>query len=243
MLDWLLSPIDASRVHGLNFTVSWHARTMVLGWGILAPMAVLVARFFKVMPCQDWPNQLDSQIWWRSHWMGFSLVFCLSIFGLFLVLPLGADGMTLHRVLGYSVLVGMIAQVTLGLCRGSKGGPTAPANDGSLRGDHYDMTPWRRRFEVLHKSLGYCILLTASVTIVVGLWDVNGPRWMWISIILWWIIIASMFCLLQKRGMAVDTYQAIWGPDAELPGNQQPAPKWGMQRRSDLTGDGNVRRN
>jgi hypothetical protein len=34
---------------------------------------------------------------------------------------------------------------------------------------------------------------------------------------------------LQRRGLAVDTYQAIWGPDPQHPGNATP-PGWGMNR-------------
>ncbi|MEP0047990.1 MAG: cytochrome B, partial [Roseobacter sp.] len=87
MWEWLLSEVDASRVHDILPAVSWHARIMVLSWGILVPLAVLAARFFKVMPGQDWPNQLDAQTWWRGHWIGQSLAAGLSILGLSLVFP------------------------------------------------------------------------------------------------------------------------------------------------------------
>ena len=52
-MDWLLAPIDPTRAHEVGLAISWHARLMVLGWGILAPLAVIIARFFKVMPGQD----------------------------------------------------------------------------------------------------------------------------------------------------------------------------------------------
>jgi len=32
-----------------------------------------------------------------------------------------------------------------------------------MRGDHYDMTPRRVRFERLHQALGYCALLWAEI--------------------------------------------------------------------------------
>lgn len=232
MWEWFLSPIDAARPHEVGFAISWHARSMVLGWGVVAPLAVFVARFFKVLPKQDWPHQLDSQVWWRSHWMGQALVLGLSIMGLVLVMPPNFAEMSLHRSLGYAVLIGAVAQIALGLMRGTKGGPTAPAPDGSLRGDHYDMTPWRRLFETAHKALGYGLLLLAVVAIIVGLWEANGPRWMWLTLGLWWTALLCLFVTLQKRGMAVDTYQAIWGADMAHPGNQGPAPKWGMRRLS-----------
>ena len=55
------------------------------------------------------------------------------------------------------------------------------------------------------------------------------PRRMWLALIMWWITIVCLFFILQKRGMAVDTYQAIWGPDPRHPGNQRPAPQWGRK--------------
>ena len=62
MWDWLLGPIDPSRAHEVGTLISWHARTMVLAWGILAPLAVMIARFFKVLPSQNWPGELDNPI-------------------------------------------------------------------------------------------------------------------------------------------------------------------------------------
>ncbi|WP_299863655.1 cytochrome b561 domain-containing protein [uncultured Hoeflea sp.] len=230
MWDWLLSPVDPSRAHEVGFAISWHARSMVLAWGVLAPLAVIVARFLKIMPGQDWPRELDNPVWWRSHWIGQSIVFVLSIVALVLVLPADFSQMSLHRWLGYCVLAGLVVQVALGLFRGSKGGPTAPAADGSLRGHHYDMTPWRLSFEAIHKTLGYGLLCLAAATILMGLWETNGPRWMWLSILVWWVFLIGLFCILQGRGMAVDTYQAIWGADPAHPGNQRPAPKWGVRR-------------
>ncbi|MDA9865465.1 cytochrome b561 domain-containing protein [bacterium] len=230
MLDWLASSVDPNRAHEVGFAISWHARAMVLGWGVLAPLAVIVARFLKILPGQDWPRELDNPVWWRSHWIGQSIVLGLTIVALVLVMPADFSQMSPHRWLGYTVLIGMLAQVALGLLRGSKGGPTAPAADGSLRGHHYDMTPRRRKFEALHKTLGYAVLFVAGAAILMGLWEANAPRWMWLMIILWWVALICLFYVLQRRGMAVDTYQAIWGDDPMHPGNQRPAPKWGMRR-------------
>lgn len=229
-MEWLLSPIDPGRVHDVGFAISWHARSMVLAWGVLAPLAVLIARFFKVMPGQDWPRELDNQTWWRGHWVGQCAVVGLSLVGLVLVLPADLSKMSLHNKLGYAVLCGAVLQVALGFCRGSKGGPTAPAPDGSLRGQHYDMTPWRVAFETLHKGIGYGTVCLAIVTILLGLWKANGPVWMWLALSLWWAMLVVVFVVLQRRGMAVDTYQAIWGPGLEHPGNRRTAPGWGMSR-------------
>lgn len=228
-MDWLLAPIDPARAHEVGFAVSWHARSMVLAWGILAPLAVLVARYFKVLPGQDWPRELDTQLWWRSHWMGQGVVVLLSLFGLGLVLAV-AKGGSLHGTLGYALLALMAVQVGFGVFRGSKGGPTAPARDGSPHGDHYDMTPWRVMFEWTHKVLGYLALLLSVLVIVQGLWLSNGPVWMWLALALWWSTLLGTAIVLQARGRAIDTYQAIWGPDPVHPGNRRAPIGWGLRR-------------
>lgn len=229
-MEWLLAPIDPSRAHEVGFAVSWHARVMVLAWVVLAPLAVIVARYFKVLPKQDWPQVLDSQVWWRSHWMGHSCVVVLSIFGLGVILSTGR-ATNLHSLLGYGVLLLMGIQVVFGILRGSKGGPTAPARDGSLRGDHYDMTLWRVIFEWVHKVVGYVTLVLAAVVTSLGLWTANAPRWMWLAILFWYVAILLLAVILQRQGRAVDTYQAIWGPDPQHPGNQRKPIGWGIRRR------------
>ena len=243
MWDWLSTPIDATRPHDVGLALSWHGRFMVLGWGVLAPVAVLIARFLKVLPGQDWPRELDSQMWWRTHWMSQILVAVLTVTAIGLVLPLASQSRTLHGWLGYGVLLLLILQVGFGALRGSKGGPTAPAADGSTHGDHFDMTRHRRAFEVVHKSVGYMALILGAITILLGLWTANAPKWMWFVLIPWWLVLVLCFVILQKRGHAIDTYQAIWGDDPTLPGNRL-KPSWGMNRPNDAQGsDKDVRSN
>lgn len=232
-MDWLLSPIDPARAHEVSFAISWHARMMVLAWGMLAPAAVLIARFFKVLPGQDWPNELDNQVWWHTHWLSHTLVLGFSVAALVLVLPLDFAALSLHNALGSLVFVLLVVQVLLGVFRGSKGGPTDLATDGSVHGDHYDMTPRRKAFEAMHKTLGYAVLGLALVAILLGLWQANGPIWMWLALFLWWSFLGFCFVRLQKRGLAIDTYQAIWGDDPAHPGNQLPQPGWGVRRLGD----------
>ena len=228
-MDWLLAPIDATRTHQVTFEAAWHGRSMVLAWGILAPLAVLVARFGKVLPSQDWPNELDNRFWWRSHWIGHCFVFFLAVFGVGLVFQ-GSRPTDVHTMLGYSVLLMLFAQMSLGVFRGTKGGPTSQSGDGSFRGDHYDMTPWRIMFEWSHKVIGYILLLLSAVTILSGMWHSNAPIWMWLVMCFWWCGLILLFVFLQRRGYAIDTYQAIWGPDSEHPGNQRKPIGWGIRR-------------
>jgi len=236
-MDWLLAPIDASRAHDIGVAVSWHARTMVLAWGILAPLAVLIARFFKVLPSQDWPREVDNQIWWRTHWMGQSVVLGLTGFGISLVLPLDLSTAGLHTGLGLALIGLLLIQILLGIFRGSKGGPTSP----DIRGHHYDMTRWRRLFEALHKVFGYGALALGVLVILSGLWKANAPVWMWLTLAVWWGLLISAFTALQRRGMAIDTYQAIWGTDPKHPGNRLPHPGWGVRRWQETEEDKDVR--
>ena len=60
MLEWLLAPLSGAATHSLAPWAYWHARLMVLGWAVLLPVGVLVARFYKVTPQQDWPRELDN---------------------------------------------------------------------------------------------------------------------------------------------------------------------------------------
>lgn len=227
MWEWLAAPIAGDGIHAMTDLRSWHARLMFLAWGVVAPLAVLIARYFKVLPGQDWPRQLDSQFWWRCHWIGQSIVFALSVSAGLLMIVESAESVNWHGRMGYAVLGLVSMQVVFGYFRGSKGGP----GERQLVGDHYLMSPRRRVFEWVHKFCGYLVLALAAFTIVFGLWNVNAPRWMWLLIVLWWCVLGVAVIALQRRGMAIETYQAIWGPDPKHPGNTHLSAAWGTHRR------------
>jgi hypothetical protein len=201
---------------------------MVLAWGALFPLGVLVARFYKITPRQDWPRELDNKAWWHAHLTlqyagGGALLGALA-----LILLAGGAGDSTHAYLGW-VITGIAAlQFAAGWLRGTKGGPTEP----ELRGDHFDMTPRRLAFEHFHKTAGYALLAFAAWGILSGMWMANAPLWMWLGLGLWWTLLIAAFVVLQRRGQAIDTYQAIWGPDPDLPGNQRKPIGWGVIRRS-----------
>lgn len=233
MWEWLWLPIDASRPHLVDADVAWHGRLMVLVWAVMVPSAILIARFAKILPSQRWPEELDSQLWWRSHWVLHSLAIVLAVLAIYLVgLNWQWAGVDRHVWLGRLVLIGMVVQVLSGVFRGSKGGPTDRRPDGSLSGDHYSMTRRRRVFEAFHKTFGYSLVVISVVAVLTGMWLANAPHWMWLCILLWWFTLFLAFFWLQRRGLAVDTYQAIWGPDPAHPGNQLPATRWGVRRAS-----------
>lgn len=230
MLDWWLAPIDAARAHDVAWHVSWHARAMVAAWGGLVPVGILAARYFKVLPGQDWPREVDNRVWWAAHRLCQYGAGALMLAGLALVWT-GDAARAPHAALGWSALALAGVQFAAAWTRGTKGGPTDPAPDGSLRGDHYDMTRRRLAFEYTHKFAGYAALACAVAAILTGLWHANGPRWMWAALALWWAGLAAAAILWQRRGMALDTYQAIWGPDPRHPGNRRAPIGFGVRRR------------
>ncbi|WP_299738928.1 cytochrome b561 domain-containing protein [uncultured Roseobacter sp.] len=233
MWDWLLAPMDAASAHDVGWHLSWHARVMVLAWGVLVPLGIFIARYFKITPRQDWPRTLDSHFWWNTHRICQYTATLLMVVGLGLILS--APPLTIkagpHAFLGWAALALAVVQVCGGILRGTKGGPTAPAPDGSLHGDHYDMTPRRLAFEYVHKAAGYAALALSVAAVLTGLWQANAPNWMWLCLSIWWSGLLAASFILQNRGMAVDTYQAIWGPDPALPGNKRKPIGFGVSRR------------
>lgn len=221
--------------------VYWHARFMVIGWTILLPFGVFIARFFKIMPGQNWPQRLDNKFWWYSHTrIQFFGLAAISIGFLFAYIGSESSSSTiftlqkktplllnLHYYLGWTVLFLTWAQMLSGLLRGSKGGPT----DNNLRGDHFDMTKRRVIFEYVHKICGWSLVFLAIVATVTGLVMVDAPRWMALIILCWWSLLFTAFIYLQTSGYCIDTYQAIWGNSPSLPGNARKPIGWGVRRR------------
>jgi hypothetical protein len=227
MIEWLLGPLSGAATHHISDAMAWHGRLMVLAWGVCAPVGILMARYWKIAPNQSFPSELDSKVWWHSHRFFQSLCALLTLAAIALIyqqssqtapqLLSGKQSISqwLHHFLGYGIGVAVVAQIAHGLFRGSKGGPT----ESSLRGDHYDMTRRRIWFERVHKSVGWFSFLMAWITIALGLWLADAPRWMPISIAFWWAFLATVASKWQRAGRCIDTYQAIWGPDAIHPGN------------------------
>ena len=228
-IGWLLLPLSGATEHHIAGRTAWHARLMVLGWGFLLPLGALAARFFKILPGQDWPQQLDNKAWWHAH-RGFQWAGVLAMTaGLTLAYGLSrglSPSARIHAWLGWGLCVAGWLQVLGGLCRGTKGGPT----DRQVRGDHYDMTPWRVGFERLHKALGWSAIVVAALTIALGLIVADAPRWMAVLLGGWWLTLMAAFAGLQWQGRCIDTYQAIWGPAGSHPGNLRPVVGWGVRR-------------
>ncbi len=64
-MEWLSTTLSTtlsgSTDHSIAPWAYWHARCMVLAWGVLMPLGALIARFFKVTPSHAWPRELDGR--------------------------------------------------------------------------------------------------------------------------------------------------------------------------------------
>ena len=235
--DWLLTGLSGHPHVSPPAWAYWHARCMVVGWTILLPVGMLIARFLKVTPRQNWPSSLDNKFWWRCHIRLQAAGLALVLVGLALVYARSTAGSALanaHHVGGWLVIGIGALQLLSGLLRGSKGGPTAV----TVRGDHYDMTLRRVIFEYLHKTLGWAAMAVAICVTVAGMVLVDAPRWMAVVIGCWWVAYALIFIWLQAKRRCIDTYQAIWGPDTRHPGNRRPPIGWGINRPSSPEAEG-----
>ncbi|MFK7901747.1 MAG: cytochrome b561 domain-containing protein [Nitratireductor sp.] len=239
MWEWLLSSIDPLRDHTVGFEVAWHGRLMVFAWSFLIPIGIIAARFFKIAPRQKWPEELDNQLWWYTHQVLQYIGTLMMLVAIWLIWKVSSDismseGATfIHLLAGWTTVSLCSAQVLAGWLRGSKGGPTEVERTGTVRGDHYDMSERRKKFEHFHKTFGYICLLIAFSAVMSGLWISNAPNWMWLCIFAWWIFLIAVFVKLQSKGNVIDTYQAIWGIDPNLPGNKDKPIGWGIKKISD----------
>jgi hypothetical protein len=232
--------------HELPMWAAWHGRMMVIAWVILLPLGALIARFFKVTPHQRWPQELDNKFWWYSHlvlqYTGIAIMT-----GAFFIAVAHANlrnsAAPLHGLIGWVVFFLGWVQVAGGRLRGSKGGPQAGLDGTTVAvrgGDHYDMTRRRVVFEYTHKIGGYVAIALATVDVALGLNAAHARSWIVGLIVTAWVVGLAIFIALQKNGRCVDTYQAIWGPAHDHPGNLRPPIGWGVRRLSESVDSGDT---
>jgi hypothetical protein len=239
LLRWLATPISGASDHAIAMALAWHGRLMVLAMGLLMPPLIIVARFFKVMPRQDWPRELDNPFWFITHRRWGHAAGAIAAIGVGFVLAERGWQSPLHNVhaaAGWLVVLLVLVQVIGAWLRGTHGGPVDPFTRkrrprNLWPGDHFSMTSRRVIFEYVHKAAGYLLLALTVLALCTGLVAADAPRWMLLALGLWWLVMAGIFVWLQRAGRCIDTYQAIWGPDPELPGNRRRPIGFGIVRR------------
>jgi hypothetical protein len=241
-VTWLLTPISGSTHHEISASIAWHGRLMVLAWAFLMPLAAVIARYFKVTPRQKWPARLDNPFWFISHRrIGISVVVVATL--ALLLAFIGRGGVvptSLHGWVGLLVVVFAWLQIVNGALRGTHGGPVDPFTrkrkpPEQWPGDHFSMTRRRVTFEYFHKAVGYALIVLCIIAILAGLHEADAPRWMWLAIVAWWIVMAIALVILQRRVGCIDTYQAIWGLDRSLPGYRRAPIGIGITRFDETT--------
>ena len=132
-----------------------HGALMMIGWGFLLPSGVIIARLAKHRP---------ASLWFRAHTIVQSIGLAVVIIGWIIALQNfsafktkgGASLSYPHAVCGMITMVLGILQPINALMR------PHPPKDGDVK------SIIRYTWELVHKGLGYCVLILAVATIVMG---------------------------------------------------------------------------
>ena len=189
---------------GRTVEINWdyHAILMFGIWFVLVPASVITIRYFKPRPT---PSGLRAKItptnlsWWWFYFHKWILyiAIALSLIGLAvaLVVSKGFSG-SVHGVFGLMTII-----------------------LGCWSGDHYDMTPRRRRFEAFHKTSGYFTALFAIGAVGSGL--MQFPMQVLAGVMLATVLVILALCVvLEHNGRRYDTYRSVFGTDPDHPHNR-----------------------
>jgi FtsH-binding integral membrane protein len=217
---------------GRTVQINWnyHAILMVGIWVVLVPLCIITIRFGKPKPTLNGIREevrLKNIVWWwfSVHKFGLYLAVGLSLVGLAVALTAsrGFSG-SVHSVFGITTIVLGCLQVISGLLRGKHGGrnyhKADPNDPATWRGDHYDMTPRRRKFEAYHKSAGYFAGFFAAGVVASGL--LQYPMPVLAAVVLIIALVALVLCIvLEYKGLRYDGYRAAHGYNLEHPYNKE----------------------
>ena len=217
---------------GLTIPIHWdyHAILMVTIWLVLVPICIVTIRFGKPKPTFNGIREkvsIKNIVWWwfNVHKYGLFLAAGLSLVGLAvaMIASKGFSG-SLHSIFGITTIILGCLQVVSGWLRGKHGGrnyyTAVPDDPSTWRGDHYDMTPRRRKFEAYHKTAGYFAGFFAVGAVASGLMQYPMPG------LLGFILVAALvifvLCVvLEYKGLRYDGYRAAHGYNPEHPYNQE----------------------
>ncbi len=205
-----------------------HGALMLTAWALLIPAGSVVARYYKVMPGQDFPRVFDNLTWWNWHrGLQYGGLAMATVALILIMAETGGRIDTPHGACGLALMALGWLQMLSGWLRGSRGGPSGrgadPDDPATWRGDHYDMTKRRVTFERWHKTAGWSAVLLAGVTVLLGIGLVGAPDWLvaLAGLLQAGVVVAVMDGRLRRRW--IDTYAALWGLDPRHPGSRHGA--------------------
>ena len=217
----------------LDTTISthweYHATFMVLVWLVLVPAAIVSLRYYKPKPTFKGLTKRikpfePTWAFFNFHKYGLYAAIGLSTLG-FLVAVLVSWGFsgTVHSFFGIATVTLGILQGVSAYNRGGHGGrhyeKNDPNNPDTWRGDHFDMTPRRKKFEAYHKTVGYFTMFCVVGAISSGLvqypisWLAGSVGALLVLLVLWAVI-------KEYQGTVYDTYRAAFGTDPDAPYNK-----------------------
>lgn len=217
---------------GMTIPVHWdyHALLMVGIWIVLVPLCIITIRFGKPKPTEFGLRRrvqiTHLEWWWFSvHKFGLWTAVLLSLGGLAvaLIVSRGFSG-SLHSMFGLTTIALGVLQVVSGLLRGIHGGKNyysaVPDDPSTWFGDHYNMTPRRRRFEAYHKTAGYFSVFFAAGAVASGLMQYPMPLLVGaiVAIVLAFLAVSIV---LEYKGYRYDGYRAAHGYTMDAPFNKE----------------------
>lgn len=217
---------------GMTIPVHWdyHAMLMVGIWFVLVPICIIVIRFGKPKPTLNGIREevrLTNKVWWWFSVHKFGLMFAVGLalvgLGVALVASGGFSG-SLHSLFGLTTIALGCLQVISGWFRGKHGGrnyfKAVPDDPATWRGDHYDMTPRRRKFEAYHKNAGYFAGFFAFGAVTTGLMQYPMPGLL-VFILIVALVAFVVSAVLEYKGFRYDGYRAAHGYNLEHPFNKE----------------------
>lgn len=216
---------------GQTIQIHWdyHAIFMVFIWFVLVPLCIVTIRFGKPKPTLNGIREevrLTNIVWWWFSVHKFGLMFAvgLSLIGMAVALTVshGLSG-SLHSIFGLTTITLGCLQVVSGWFRGKHGGrnyfKAVPDDPSTWRGDHYDMTPRRRKFEAYHKTAGYFVFFFATGAVASGLMQYRMPVLAGVIVTIT-LVVLVVSIVLEYKGFRYDGYRAAHGYNPEHPFNK-----------------------
>jgi hypothetical protein len=155
------------------------------------------------------------------HKFGFYLAIGLSLAGgaVALTVSRGFSG-SVHSMFGIMTIILGCLQIVSAWLRGTHSGryyfKADPDDPSTWHGDHFDMTPRRRKFETYHKTAGYFAAFFAVGAVASGLMQFPMP--VLTGVILITALVVLVLCIVpEHNGLRYDGYRAAFGNNPDHP--------------------------